>query len=272
MEWDDVVDVLCVGAGGGLIAAAIAALDAGLDVVMADGSGDDHPATAEYFAALVEGLAPAGPAGDLTLRVLAEPVAAAPPRRTRRKEAPGTVEPFYGHQLKGWADQCVADDHGVIYSRIANRPMQAATLRSGDTVQASVIGSVTLDGADASSTLTQWMTRHAVERGVRTPVSTRLDRLVFEDSDAVGAVLQTAKGPRAVRVDHGMICGSARGDVDAPYRVPPLTGPLTVQVAVVSRLASRHGRLELLAADEPPLRPRQPVCTASLPRQRHAVA
>ena len=58
MEWDDEVDVLCTGSGVGGLATAIAAVDAGVDVFVADSLGLDvgDDETNQYFDELSQDL------------------------------------------------------------------------------------------------------------------------------------------------------------------------------------------------------------------------
>ena len=58
MQWDERVDILCTGSGLGGLATAIAAVDAGVDVLVADSAGLDvgDAETNRYFGELSQGL------------------------------------------------------------------------------------------------------------------------------------------------------------------------------------------------------------------------
>ena len=138
--WDAEVDLVCVGAGIGGLATAIATVDAGGDVIVADtspdvGSGDvssvatrrrvgslrgwlQHDVldieTDDYFAAVAEGLDPLAQRVD-TAHV---PTRLASVWRADNR----TVEPFIGSAMRAWDAKCLASPHGMLYTTISGRP------------------------------------------------------------------------------------------------------------------------------------------------------
>ena len=118
MEWNKEVDIGCTGSGVGGLATAIAAVDSGLDVLVADAAGieveDDE--TNRYFRELSQGLlvgARSAAAGARPVRVV-DDFAPAVLR-------PRQVEPFIGSGLQDWATDCLASPYGILYSRVAVR-------------------------------------------------------------------------------------------------------------------------------------------------------
>ena len=89
-----------------------------------------------------------------------------------------------------------------------------------------------------------------------------LQRIVFEDGEVVGAVVATPDGPFAVRARHGVSVTPGGPQVSTTTR-KLLGRDATVRLCLVSRKASRFGRLELVTtdpvvptpmpSDEPPL-------------------
>src|SRR6478609_3496116 len=123
MKWDERVDILCTGSGLGGLATAIAAVDAGVDVLVADSAGLDvgDAETNRYFGELSQDLrvpVHRAAAVDAPIRDDLAPAAAA----SRR------VEPFVGSRLQDWAASCLASQYGFLYSRV--RELRAITMRS----------------------------------------------------------------------------------------------------------------------------------------------
>jgi choline dehydrogenase-like flavoprotein len=257
VHWDKVVDVVCIGAGPGALATAIVAVDAGLEVFVAESGGaEDANAgslprrlstdvldgdTIEYLDSLTQDLGPLSrPAWDVEapVRVLAEP--------SQVELGRGAVETFFGARLGGWAAQCLASPYGVLYTAVSDRNMSPMRSRAGGTIEAAIIGSFELDPELPGSALADWMSAQAKERGIEVHAASPLRRLVFEDGQVVGAVLATPAGPCAIRGRRGVVLGTGGNVPACPPRHLP-AGQTTMQVAVVSQTASRFGRLELLA-------------------------
>ena len=147
--WDIEVDVAVIGAGIGGLANAIATVDAGGEVLVADAA--PHAAVSS----------PRGCSGSASERApcrccprrptarptstsrpcprefcwSAEPAGDAPvPRRDARnlsrEEAFGSVEPFFGSRLNAWAEQCITSPYGLMYTSM--RDWRTTTMRSGE--------------------------------------------------------------------------------------------------------------------------------------------
>ncbi|OBC10946.1 hypothetical protein A5784_36225 [Mycobacterium sp. 852013-50091_SCH5140682] len=272
MMWDDEFDVVCCGSGLGVLACAIAAADADLDVLLAQpgvenrheadapllGPGIEDPQTREYFDALsadVGSVAAASNDVELTVRSVRAP---APAR-------PGSpIAPFYGARLRDWAVECLLSPYGVLYTRLTDRETQSMQTQSGEDIEVKVIGSVT-SGDGAVSALDEWLIGQTRDRDISTYENSTLERIVFEEDEIVGVVLNTDEGPRAIRTRHGIAVagrqnGPARGalPVDEPNR--------TLQVGLVGQSASRFARVELLVTDPTAGSSSSEYCTSDLGR------
>ena len=241
-QWDDVVDVICAGAGPGALAHAICCADHDLDVEIADAEiswQTTDPDIAAYLQSMTEDLGLAGtPAPDLELAtVLAQPV----PVKTDRR---ATIEPFFGSRLRDWSVHCIASPFGVIYSQIPDllTPMRA---QSGETIRVAELGDYRPDGDRPGAALTEWLNGQVHERDIYGETGTALHRLIFEEGRIAGAELSTPEGLRLVRATLGVALsiGALPADTDWPVQAGL---PDSAQVAVVSRTASRFGRVELL--------------------------
>lgn len=280
--WDFEVDVAVIGAGIGGLANAIAVVEAGGEVLVADAA---PPCTGEYGSGMLRERVAAGHRSLLPesqdcetkeylaavsegVQLVADPArdAAVPRRDARnlsREEAFGTVEPFYGSRLNAWAEQCITSPYGLLYSSM--RDWRTTTMRSasGELVEVFSVGA--MDGADGfgAHALRQWLAEQARQRDIEVETSTTLERIVFEEGVIVGVVLATPDGPCAVRTRAGFtLAPNDCGPVDHAPGSPGLaTADEQLQVCLVGRTASRYGRVELLATE--PAAPSRPTCTGS---------
>ena len=213
MKWDEEVDVVSTGSGIAGLAHAVAVVDMGGEVFVADSRGDIEPSgtsvavrsrvdrlhwlevdvpdaeTNEYFAALSSDLGPLTRSArdvDLPIRVVdhAKPV---DPRRA--------VAPFVGARLREWAARCLASPYGYLYTRVADWPSTTLRTVDGDTIEVAEIGSITPEPANVGGSV--WNgSRHRRESGASK--STR--QLVAADRvrgrRVVGAVFATRTAHR----------------------------------------------------------------------------
>ncbi|MGV0814166.1 FAD-binding protein [Mycolicibacterium boenickei] len=257
--WDDEVDVVCCGSGLGALAVAIAAADADLDVHIAPGdrrdphtvlsgsetpwlgAGIEDPETRDYLDALSADLSSPADAGydtDLMVRSVSEwtPVSGR-----------GRIAPFYGARLQEWAQQCLTSPYGVLYTRLADRGTTSMKTGTGEEIQVKVLGTLETDSeTGAASVLGDWLSAQALDKQIHTLDNSTLQRIVFEEGEILGVVLDTADGPRALRARHGVALSTEpRGAGSAAGRLIEPGKPL--QVGLVGYSASRFGRVELLA-------------------------
>jgi hypothetical protein len=281
--WDLEVDLVCLGAGVGGLAGAIATFDAGAEVIVADttpllppqmpseGSSIatrrrvgsmlgwlQHDAvdleTNEYFHALAEGLDP------LARRVGAAGV----PKRVASEWATDerVVETFVGAAVRDWDAQCLGSPYGMLHTSIYG--WQATRMRSsdGESIEVTPIGSMDWhDGLDGHDLL-EWMHAQARERDIEVLASSPLQRLVFEDGVIAGVVLATPDGPYAVRTTRGVTLSPRDPEPVMADRPVETTSADTKQVCLIGRTASRFGRVELVTRAAPPAVAR-PLCTSS---------
>jgi hypothetical protein len=291
--WDLEVDIAVIGAGIGGLANAIAAVDAGGEVLVANAAPEasavpgarpvplaqalpghspialrERVATArgwllrdtldletsDYLAAVCE---------DITDSAI-DPGNGAVPRRNARNLSTDEafrrpVETFVGARLTGWAAQCVASPYGLLYTSM--RDWRSTTMKSanGESVEALSIG--TIDWADGfgDGALRQWLTAEALKRDIEVEAETRFERIVFEEGVIAGVVLSTEDGPLAVRTRAGITFAPSDHDTGPGEHVGVPEERL--QVCLVGRTASRFGRVELL--DTEPASPSRPTCTGS---------
>jgi hypothetical protein len=239
-QWDDVVDVICVGAGLGALAHAIWCRDLDYDVEFADAelsSEPSDPETAAYLQSMTDDLDLPGDRNVELAVVHAKPVVVSDDRRA-------TIEPFFGSRLRDFSARCVASPFGVIYSQI---PDDMTALRSGgETIRAAVLGDYRPETDRPGLELAEWLRAQANERGLFDYAGTALHRLIVEGGRVAGAELSTPEGMRLVRATVGVALslGPMPDSADWPVQSELPSG--TAQVAVVSRIASRFGLVELL--------------------------
>ena len=274
--WDTEVDLVCIGAGIGGLAGAIATVDAGGDVIVADPSrdlGDDawpvatgrcvgalrgwlqHEAvdvdTDDFLSAVAEGLDPSARRADASRVPMRVASAWTADKRS--------VEPFIGASIRAWDAQCLASPYGMLYSSVFGWHTTEMRSSDGETIAVMPIGEMDWHDGLGEHDLADWMAAQARERDVEVLASTRLQRLVFEDGLIVGVVLETPDGPFAVRSRRGVAL-SPRDQEPASADRPTDPSPgERKQVSLVGRTASRFGRVELVTIAAPTAVAR-PVC------------
>ncbi|MDV3126590.1 hypothetical protein M1247_16830 [Mycobacterium sp. 21AC1] len=273
MVWDDEVDVVCYGSGFGGLASAIVAVDAGLEVFVARsgsepgaapgsgapwlGSGVEDQETLDYFAALsgdVELVAGGSSDADLAVRVVSDPVPAGPRAR---------IEPFYGARLRDWAAQCLVSPYGVLYTRILDRDTTPMKTRSGEEIQVKVVGAVE-PGTNAASAVNEWLLTQTRERDIEISDGCALQRIVFEEGEVLGAVIDTADGPLALRARHGVAITTDSHQIGTTDMTLPVSDPgQPLQVCLVGHSASRFARVELLTTETAAVAPRSAYCRSN---------
>ncbi|MGA5466968.1 hypothetical protein [Mycobacterium sp. NPDC050041] len=260
--WDEEVDVVCVGGAVGALASALVAVDAGAEVFIATAPrpiadevmapppshlergwlthAPDEDETRDYFTALSDDLARLDPvAGDLEL-----------PTRVVRAQTPDErdgrwVEPFYGGRLRNWASECLRSPYGLLHSRVSD--WQTTTMRtlSGRAIEVKPLGAVAT-AATAAPSLADWLAGQARDRRIRVRDGVALERVVFEDGEVAGVVVDSIDGPFAVRARHGVTIAPADGHALAAGERPLHGYDGYAQLCLVSQSASRFARLELL--------------------------
>lgn len=264
----ELVDVVCIGAGTAGLAAAVAAANAGQSVVVAEpyrnptpsgwpddaqswaeviqahwGSTAFDESTPDYLQELTRDLDPPwrpDPTGGLAVGSVASfEEATFDPCRP--------VPPFYGHQMIGWARDCLTSPYGLVFSRLTPLPMSELRTKNGSTIRGCVIAAIP-DARHPGMSLRQWLRDLAVEQGVSIHGSSVVQRLIFVDGEPVGAVLETPEGVRNVWARVGVLMGTSDPAADEPLDRYSVAVVPEGRLSLVSRNASRFARLELLTS------------------------
>lgn len=265
---NELVDVLCIGAGLAGLAAAIAAADAGQSVFVAEPRGRSAQtgsvADAETWAEVIRRHWGSDEVDEPTVEYLHKLTCdlEAPRRSMPHGELPiGSVEsfdeatfdprkpvpPFFGHEMADWARDCLTSPYGLVFSRLTPVSMTQVRMQDGAMVRAGVVADIPR-ARRSGMTLRQWLHDMAKERGVQIHGSCAVDRLIFSDGHPVGAVLETAHGIREVRARGGVLMGTSNATTDDVLARYPSSVLREGRLALVSRSASRFARLELLSS------------------------
>ncbi len=249
--WQEEVDVVCTDVGAAGLLCALAASAGGGEVMVAAQRRHSRTwfetlrgdtATTAYTSALVD---------DIDVKKLPEEPAVLPVRPVRpvrpEKSASGgrgrrTVPPFDGGRLRRWTGECIASPSGYLYTRVTDWPSSSHVQSADGDLVETMIADVPAEVIAEPGGLDPWLTALAEQHRLVTEPVDAINRLVFDDSTVVGVVFDTADGPLAVRVRHGvLVCG--------PPGVEVPRSTTAAKVALVGRSASRFGRVELLTDD-----------------------
>jgi hypothetical protein len=279
--------MVCTGSGAAGLATAISAIDFGGDVFVAAspaggpaggagvpvsvGAGRLHPwigsyvldsDTTDYLAALSSDLGPFGRGAAAEIDVPICVVHEAPVGSSR------TVAPFFGTELREWAARCLASPYGFLHTRVSD--WRTTTLRTadGEAIEVAEIGSMQPDPENIGASVFDWLAAQARDRRIEVVPDCSLQRIVFEEGEATGAVLSTPDGVLAIRTRHGVTIanGSPQLSGETLYMAAS-AGDSALRVCLVSRHASRFGRVELLTS-EPVVRDALSTCRP-MNRQLH---
>lgn len=131
----------------------------------------------------------------------------------------------------------------------------------GEPFEVTAIGSIETGPGQPQLVLGDWLTAQAGQRGIDVNTDSPLQRIVFDEGLALGAVLATPSGPRAVRARRGVLV-STGGHVAGARLVCDVPEEATLQVSVLRLAPSRFGRVELLTTRVPAGAPRA-TCRAT---------
>jgi hypothetical protein len=277
--WDTEVDLVCIGAGIGGLATAIATVDAGESVIVADTAPDpgqiavsatsrgslgaargwlQHDGvdvdTEDFLAAVVEGLDP------LHRRLDASRV---PTRVARPWTGDGrSLEPFVGATILAWDAQCFGSPYGTLHSSVFGWQWTRMRSSDGEAIEVIPVGEIDWHDGLGEYDLLDWMGGQAYERDVEVLSASSLQRIVFEEGLIVGVVLDTSDGPYAIGTRRGVTLSPPdNGPAAIDQLSDPSHGDLK-QVCLVGRSASRFGRVEVITT-APPSGVVEPICSAS---------
>ena len=123
----------------------------------------------------------------------------------------------------------------------------------GEVIEVAEIGSISPDFDNVSGSVVDWVAAQARDRNIEIQADCSLQRIVFKEGNAIGAVFSTPDGPLAVQARHGVTVATGSPRINATPQRFRSGGALVgadLKVCVVSRHASRFGRLELLTSEE----------------------
>ncbi len=266
----ELVDVVCIGSGSAGLAAAIAAADAGLSVFVAEPrrrtSQSGQVSGSESWATVIQrhwGVEQFDAPTATYLHELTHDLGA--PRRSHAQghlpigsvesfedaggNPRGAVPPFYGHEMAQWARDCLTSPYGLIFSRLSPLPMPPVRMQDGRTITAGAIAEIR-PARQSGMTLRQWLRDMAKERGVKIHGSSAIQRLLFNDGQPVGVMLETPDGIRHVRARQAVLLGTSNSMADDLLVRYPAPFLCDGRLSLVSRSASRFARLELLTSAE----------------------
>jgi choline dehydrogenase-like flavoprotein len=268
MPGTEFVDILCIGSGSAGLAAGVAAADAGLNVFVAEpsrgvtaatrpvtgpveswttllqrrwGVQEFNASTTGYLEELTSSLGSPVPA-DGSNHLPIDTVETFEDLSTDPTEA---VPPFHGAELAKWASECLASPFGMIFSRVSRSTLTPVRKVDGTTITAGLIASVPT-ARRRDMTVRQWLSELAREKSLTMHQSCAVQRLLFNEGQLVGAMLDTGEGVRTVRARRGVLLGTSCSTGDDALAMSPMAAGGGTALCVVGRTASRFARLEFL--------------------------
>jgi len=265
VKWDEEVDVVCTGWGAAGLASAISIVDIGGEAFVANSSGHQDsnetcvaarpqvdrrrpwlgvgvvdPQTNEYLAAVASDLGALRRTAwdcDVPIRAMHDFSPA---------DSSSAIAPFVGSRLRHWAARCLASPYGYLHTRVSNWQSTTVHASDGDMIEVAEIGSMTPDPDDVGGSVVDWLTARAHDRRIEVHLGSRLQRIVFEGGDVVGAVFTTPDGTLAVRARHGVTIANDCPQIRVTTAYPLSAVDTNLRVCLVGQHASRFGRVELL--------------------------
>lgn len=259
MVWDTEVDVLCIGAGIGGLAAAIAADDADAVAMIATGHAQLSPTglwataadlrdwlhsdvtdgeTAQYLAALVDDFALGAAVADSVSGAVPTRVAGDRPTGTR------TVPTFVGARVADWGVECLKSVTGALVTTVLGWTVTEMRDADGQQILVAPVGDI---ACRSTHDLVETLVADADARDIEVAVDSPLQRLVFDGGAVVGAVLDGPDGQYSIRARHGVVLSP---DLALPDDVPQPTTAAEPRVCLVSIPGSRFVRVELLSSPD----------------------
>jgi len=243
LDWDEVVDVICVGTDPGPTAQAISGAQCGRRVLAVARPQIFDTDTAAYVAEMTADLAPPEPGPQFSL-TRARPTEVEPARGR-------VIDTFVGAHLRDWAGQCWATPFGVLYTDAFGIDTAAMRTDEGLHIEAAVVGDYPSGAQRSGRAVADWLVAQALEHDVQPDLDLTLQRLIIEYGRVAGAELLTASGTLLVRALNGVALPSGDGDAassDSCWALHADPGDGDIEVAIIGRPAGRFARVELLAS------------------------
>lgn len=230
-QWDEFVDVICVGTSPGVLAYAICCAENDLDVMVVQPPDQPDAETAAWYAAMTVDLpARLNPGRENACEDRQEFSFARvtpPPALTGKRLR---LETFVGEHLRRWSAYCLSSPMGVILTEIPELLVPMRT-EDGTTITAAFLGDIH-DGD-----LLTWLADRAREIGIP------------ESEDTMSAMILDEGRIAGVELDDGTLVAATCGlafPVGANALVPDLPGLGGCTVAIVGRPAGRFATVDLL--------------------------
>jgi len=241
LEWDEIVDVICVGTDPGPTAQAISGVQCGRRVLAVLRPQIWDTDTAAYVAEMT---------ADLTRPESGSQVPITRARPTDAQPARGRViDTFVGGHLRDWAGQCWATPFGVLYTDSFGIDAAAMCTTDGLRIETAAVGDYPSGAQRSGRALADWLAAQAFEHDVQPDPDLTLQRLIIEYGRVAGAELLSTSGMLLVRALNGVALPTGDRDIaasDADRAVPTDLGDVDLEVVIVGRPAGRFGRVELL--------------------------
>lgn len=238
LHWDEVVDVICVGPGLGVLAYGLCCAADDLDVLLVEPPMEPEEVLGGLVAAMTEDLGEPPPDGGLAVTVVGPESTPTPSGRRATMKSPldAPLEPFVGHRLRDFSARCLASPYGVMFSQVPDllAPMRTDT---GEPITAAVLGGY-------RAPLAASLREKAEASGL--VAQDRLVGLVVTGGRIAGAALETASGRK------WLVCATA--GIAISVGPPPTESAeprdadlaADLEVAVVGRRFGRFARVELI--------------------------
>ena len=239
IDWDEVVDIICVGSDPGPVAQAVSGVQCGRQVLALARPQSWDPETDAYIAEMAADLSPAESASPLQV-TRARPVIAEPARGR-------LIDTFVGAHLHDWAAQCRATSFGVLYTDVFGVDTTRMRADDGRQIDVVLLGTYPSDADRSGRAVSEWLSEQARECRVHPDPDVSLRRLITEFGRVAGAELATDSGPLLVRALGGVALPVASSDAD--WAIPSELGDADFDIAIVGLPAARFARVELLITD-----------------------
>lgn len=236
LEWDEVVDVICVGADPGPTAQAISGVQSGRRVIAVMRPQIWDVDTAAYIAEMTADLTPPESHGQTPL-TRARPAELEPARGR-------VIDTFVGAHLRDWAAHCWASPFGALYTDPFAVDTMPMITDDGLRIEVAVVGAYRSD-----QPLADWLAAQARHHDVQPDPGLALNRLIIEYGRVAGAEFTTSSGHLLVRALDGVVLPTRTASAETALAEPDL-GAVDLEVAIVGRPAGRFGRVELLGRIE----------------------
>lgn len=241
LQWDEVVDVVCVGTSPGVLAYAICCAANDLDVLIIASPAEPDQQTDHWYAAMTEDLGAstlnAGRGNTPQIRPGFSFARVTPPATATGKRV--TLEPFIGEKLRQWSAHCLRSPFGLMFTEVPELLIPMRTDR-GESLTAAVVGDL------GDSDVMTWLAERAQEYGLTDPENV-MAAMLLDEGRIAGVELD---GGYRVAATGGLVFAAGPESPGPESPGPESPGPESpgpdCRVAVVGRPAGRFATVDLL--------------------------